>query len=197
MRHREIFNLRVFLATFVILSVVPISANAELAKRDHASKGEIWESDIKYYAATDTYYQLFEDYRTKGDNGVFWHQAASIASMKTYQGRRGRLAIINTADQQSWILSTFKLQTRLYDGDTWIGFRYMCSTRKVINVVGEEHQRSAFSLWDVPWYRREDITCTTDNISYMPVYIDGIKQRWKASGPKKAYPHYLVEYPPT
>ena len=51
-------------------------------------------------------------------------------------------------------------------------------------------------MWAKPWHRTK-VTCTTENIQYMPVhYLPQTKGfRWQASGPEKYFVSYLVEYP--
>jgi hypothetical protein len=194
MRHREIFGLRVILATLVLLTALPTLPIAEDAKRDRAVNGEIWRSDPKYYPDSDTYFQLVDDKKTHA-NGVDWSTAATAASKLTYKGRTGRLAIINSPNLQSWILKNYNFQALDYGGETFIGFRYLCSTLELFTVTGERYPRTAFSFWGIPW-NRSDVLCGVSTIPYMSIYIRGETNFWQAAGYLKRFPHYLVEYPP-
>jgi len=196
MRRRGFLGLSVLLATLILLSAAPMSSNAGDAKRDRAIDNEIWKSDVIYYSASDTYFQLIDDKQTHR-NGIDWSEAASLASKMSYRGRKGRLAIIDVPDKQARVMEAFNFSLLNYGGNTWIGLIYMCSTRKLVRVDGNEHPRSAFSFWDVPWHREDGIRCDTrPNLSYMGVYIHGSTNRWQATGWKKRFPHYIVEYPP-
>lgn len=190
-------SLNVYAALFLLLLAGFIPVRDANAGEDDAVFGEIWKSDVEHYAPKDSYFQLVDDKRNK-TNGIWWIQAAERATEMTYKGRRGRLAIIDTPDLQAWVMKHFNFRSRLrnYGGDTLIGLRYMCDSRKLVWVNGKEHPRTAFSFWDVPWYRNENIRCGLLPLPYMGVYIHGETSRWKASGYQKAYPHYLVEYPP-
>ena len=63
-------------------------------------------------------------------------------------------------------------------------------------MTGDEHPLKAFKMWAKPWHRTK-VTCTTENIQYMPVhYLPQTKGfRWQASGPEKYFVSYFVEYP--
>jgi hypothetical protein len=182
-------------ATLVLLTATLETADAEVAKRNRALHGEIWETDVHYYAATDTYFQLIDDKQTNND-GANWAQAASAASQRSYNGRKGRLAIIDNPNLQTWIIKKFNISALIgnYGGETWIGLRYMCNSHELWTVNGERYPRTAFTFWDVPWYRSH-IRCDTSNIPYMGVYIRAQTNRWQASGVRKRFVHYLVEYP--
>jgi hypothetical protein len=191
MRRYGFLALKVFLATFVLLGSAPMSS---YAARDGARPGEMWKSRPVYYEPSGSYFQLVSDMETRRA-GIMWHEAAAAASRMSYKGRPGRLAILDDGALYGWILENFRLQDRIYGGDTWIGLRYMCSTRTLMRVSGEEYPPSAFSVWGVPWYRDDSVHCGKGNLQYMGVHIHGKTSRWRAVGDRKAYPHFLVEFP--
>lgn len=186
-----VLALKIFLATFVLFGAAPMSS---YAARDGAALGEVVKSEPKYYEPSGTYFQLVDD-KSANSQGVDWAQAAEKASRMNYKGRPGRLAIVNDPALYGWILDNFRLVDLDHHGNTWIGFRYMCSTRTLMRVSGDEHPRTAFSFWDIPWYRSEDIICGKGQLPYMSVFIDGQTSRWRAAGYRKRFPHYFVEYP--
>ena len=191
MRRYGVLAPKIFLAIFVLLAAAP---TASYAARDGARYEEIWKSEPKYYEPSGSYFQLVED-KSVTSQGVDWMEAAEKASSMTYKGRPGRLAILSNAALYGWILENFRLVDRGHNGNTWIGFRYLCSTRTLMKVSGDEHPRTAFSVWDIPWYRSENIICGRGQLPYMSVFIDGQSSRWRAAGYRKRFPHYLVEYP--
>lgn len=189
----RICRMSVILLLAAVLASSPVQEST--AKEPGAENDDIWKSDVKYYRDTDTYFQLIDDKQTNND-GPNWSQAATAASQKRYKGRKGRLAIIDDPKLQNWIIKNFNLPARVgnYGGETWIGLRFLCSSRELWTVTGERYARTAFSFWDVPWHRSR-VRCETQNMSYMPLYISGKTSRWQACGSSKHFPHYLVEYP--
>lgn len=185
--------LKIFLAALILLSSALMSSYAVAQNRD-TGHGESWRSDPEYYEPSGSYFQLFRDNKQRM-SGVLWQEAAAAASKMTYKGRRGRLAIINDGALYSWILKKFEDLGRPGVGDTWIGLRYMCGSLTLMTVTGDEYPRSAFSIWDFPWYRVEHIRCGKGGVPWMGVYINGETSRWRAAGDRKGYLHYLVEYP--
>lgn len=184
--------LKIFLTTLILLSSAPVPSYAVAQNRD-TGHGAYWKSDPEYYEPSGSYFQLFRDNKQRM-SGVLWQEAAAAASKMTYKGRRGRLAIINDGALYGWLLEKFEVLGR--PGEyAWIGLRYMCGSRVLMRVTGDEHPRSAFSFWDYPWYREDGIRCGKGNLRWMGVYINGGTSRWRAVGDRKGWPFYLVEYP--
>jgi len=154
----------------------------------------LWKSTPKYHAETDSYFQFVRDTTGgSGRNGVHWDEAVRHAKRMTYKGRRGRLAIIDSADLYGWILRQWDLTTMPYAADTWIGLRYWCPYRELAWSNGTKYSFAAFTPWAVPWYRTGYTPCA-GGMSYMGVYIEGNTLRWQATPPNKAFLHYIVEY---
>lgn len=183
----------------VALSLLILPLAGALAQEDVLeSKRLIEHSKPISYPGNGHYYQLFEDFRFD-ESGLSWADARdSAASMTGPEGRRGRLVIIDNAELYSWILQTFDLKNRYYQGATWIGLRYWCAFRKLTLSDGSDYSPKAFAAWDTPWYRQDGINCDIqgDKLPYMGVYIAGDStQRWRATGYRKHMRFYIVEYP--
>lgn len=120
-----------------------------------------------------------------------WANAKKLAESRYYKNTQGRLAIVNN-------IATHQFISRQFKGDYfWIGLQYFCKSKTLIWIDGSDATKSGFSVWASNWARRE-IRCA--DMGYMPVHYTtsttpGEALRWQASGPKKAYRMYLVEYP--
>ncbi len=148
------------------------------------------------YPGNGSYFLLVEDFSTGHHEGVDWQEARTQAVKRQYKGRRGRLAVIDSADLHQWVLTTFNLGQYYHEGRTWIGLRYWCRYRQLTLASGEAYPDTAFTAWDRPWERPGGTTCTNnDKLPFMGVYIEGSVGRWRAAGYRKRYPYYLVEFP--
>lgn len=190
--------LRLF-ATIMACSITFSMFQTATAQREPSQLGEkgskIWESDVVLYDGNGSYYQLVTDF-SKDGSGATWEDARTLAAKRTYKGRKGRLAMMDSAALQQWVLSTFNLVERGYSGNTWIGIRYWCNFRKLTDINGATYSFQSFNAWDSPWYRDGGTRCDTNpKLPYMGVYIHGVASRWQAAGYLKRFPHYLVEYP--
>ncbi|MGF1606314.1 MAG: C-type lectin domain-containing protein [Rhodothalassiaceae bacterium] len=181
------------------LTAVPAASYQDLGSMGRkavaiAESEDVWASDPIYEESSDTYFQFFRDFRTNR-HGMRWEEARLFASRARYNGRKGRLVIIDTPEKYEAIISNFPLQY-VSNNYTWIGLRYWCLNRRLQWVDGGTPGRSAFSVWHAQWFRNPQITCSNSRINYMPVYLDGATLRWQASGQAKRFPHYIVEFPP-
>lgn len=144
---------------------------------------------------TGSYFELRIDNLSRIPSGydhATWADAERRAASLTYRGRRGQLAIVDDRQTFDFIQSKFRIIHQ-----TWIGLRYFCKFRKLVWVNGKIHPLSENQFWANPWYNNKRITCSNQNFEYMPVYLETLgKLRWRASGPKKFFTNYLVEYPP-
>lgn len=200
MRHRLVLGLRVFFAALILMTATAGSPVAEVKKNNRSLGHLTSKSEVKYFAPTDTYFQLIFDLETH-NQGPNWSEAVTLAARSSYKGRVGKLAIIDTPEEYSWFVKNFDLPARHYagrhGGNTWIGMRYVCRTREMVTAAGEPYARAAYSFWDVPWYREDLPKCgESRTLKWMGIYIKGETNRWRAVGFKKRFPHYLVEYPP-
>lgn len=143
-----------------------------------------------YHAPSDTYFQLVGDVVNRTGTGK-WAYAVAKAERMEHKGRQGRLAVVDNADLHRWIVNTFD-----FEDQVWIGLRYWCAARMLVWANGREHPSSGFGAWRAIWYRDSWSQCQKNQIPYMGVYYDGNTYRWRATGPKKRFHYYLVEYPP-
>jgi hypothetical protein len=151
----------------------------------------------------DTYYQLvsvrkFWPNRYKNDS-VRWYQANSLAFAMSFQGRRGRLAIVPNREVYEFLRDTFRI-----DAEAWIGLRYWCNYKKFTWLNGETHKLSNFQIWGAPWniggshrYESSPLVCSP-SVQYWPVHYWRTEYgfNWNANGDKKEMPLFFVEYPP-
>ncbi|GER06484.1 hypothetical protein GCM10007972_01870 [Iodidimonas muriae] len=153
-----------------------------------------WSSEPIFNEATGSYYQLARDVGLK--NGINWETANAKAQRLSFKGRKGRLAVIDTPELSAWLNENFPLNGVGYGGNTWIGLRYWCRFRQLSWSNSEVHPFNAFSIWDNPWYYRDEVRCGHPaDLPWMGVYIVGDTMRWRAVGFRKVMMHYLVEYP--
>ncbi len=182
--------------TLAIALLLSLESNAQRAPKELGERGsKLWESEVVLFEGNGSYYQLISDF-TRDNSGATWEDARSLAAERTYKGRHGRLAMLDSAELQNWVLGTFDLPERGYNGNTWIGIRYWCSFRKLTDIDGATYSFQSFSAWDTPWYRDGGTRCEINQkLPYMGVYIQGTASRWRAAGFLKRYPNFLVEYP--
>jgi hypothetical protein len=174
-------------AAFAIIALLA-TATQLAAQGLEKGAGGIGQSAVHFYEPSGSYFQLIRDQR--GDRtGHSWREAMQRAKRFDYKGRTARLAVVDNRALHRWLVRTFRLR-----GATWIGLRYWCSYRQLSWVTGDAQPFDDFGAWGSPWYRKWN--CDTGNFAYMPVYYTDGTARWKASGPKKAFRYYLVEYPP-
>ncbi len=194
--------LNILLAVFLAIAMGH-SAHAQewLRSYDEArfAGKPFWESEPVYDERTGSYFQLVRDQKNGGRpaHGPNWAEAAANASSMSYKGRQGRLAVIDSPELYQWILNQWDLAALRggHGGDTWIGLRYWCPYRQLAWSDGTEHSFTSFAPWARPWYRGDGIRCSKSAIPYMSVYIDPTTLRWRATGLRKRFMHYIVEYP--
>lgn len=172
---------------FLILLSTVLSL-AEVGRKTPNLEGTI-SAGPYYNPASKSYFELFRMQRLPGMQTRWWG-AQLLAEEKIFNNTRGRLAIVRDLDTHQFILRNF------LGKNYWIGLQYFCNSRALKWVDGTDAAQSKFSAWDSQW-SNTDIRCA--NMNYMPVHYTTatITQglRWRASGPNKGYPMYLVEYP--
>lgn len=194
-----------FPAALLVLVVMVLGALAfrvvpgeALAVMETNPGGFLWRSEPVYNPDTESYYQMVQETKvSKG--GPTWAQAQERAESWQYKGRQGRLAIIDSPQLYDWIRTEFILNNkRPHKGvgysHTWIGLRYWCSVRELIWVDGSEHPHDSYAPWNTPWHHG-GFTCTTNDLTYMGVFLSGETDLWLAVGSKKRWRSYVVEYP--
>lgn len=127
---------------------------------------------------------------------VRWEVAEKLASKRTHQGRRGRLAVIRSPEVYLFLLREFRS-----DHPAWIGLRYICRDRQLQWSSGQKFRKGDFQAWHHQWdqsVRGAGCRGTQGGERpFMPVAVspamDGFK--WFAVGGFKEYTRYFVEYP--
>lgn len=198
-RTARLWSAGVLFAVQLALFPIAVSEAQSLANahmRENANG--ILTSSIVYHEPSGSYFQLVRDTVTGlTRNGVSWSKANLNSASYSHQGRKGRLAIIDSPELQEWLLTRFDFADGPHEG-IWIGLRYWCSTNMLTTSDGRIYDRKTFVYWDTPWNRNDGIACgKTPNLEYMGIYIARASLRWKATGDKKAYTDYLIEYPPS
>ena len=167
----------------VILGIAAASFAANPPKKHEALAGPF------YNAETKSYFQLFR-HPSGTIRGYNWATANDRALRKHYKGERGRLAIIKDPKTLEFVREKFSIS-----GATWIGGRYFCKYSKLLWADGKLQTPRVSGMWHAQWHRT-DVRCA--NAGYMPIYLTSPDRGgvfWQASGPKKAFYYYLVEYP--
>ena len=149
-----------------------------------------------YNPATKSYFQLFDDNLLPGN----WEAARKRAATKSYNGVRGRLAVVDSMETHNFILRNFGLNWR--EASVWIGLRYWCSVRMLQWEGGLPYspsESSHFKMWHSHWSRSDSNACGADKsrkVGYAPVYYRNIGGtiRWQAVGAAKYFKAYLVEF---
>jgi len=181
-------NLTIFLTGVLSLIIAAASpAQAEVGRKAPGLDG-LTSAGPYYNPASKSYFELWYMHRKSGQNG--WIHAKMKAERKIYKGVRGRLGTIKNLDTHQFLIRTFKAD------NYWIGLQYFCASQSLKWVDGSDATKSNFSAWDSQWSNTH-IRCA--DMGYMPVHYTSDTAtgtlRWRASGPRKAYNMYLVEYP--
>jgi hypothetical protein len=148
-----------------------------------------------YYAIIDVHAR-----QMKFHTGYVWREALEDAPRNVYHGVHGRLAIISSRETHEFLMRAFYG----FDDYLWIGFRYGCEAKRLIDSTGRIVPKAAFSVWDSPWNQDPVAVCIVnpythklDPGSYGAVAYSPFSKgfRWVVKGPAKGYNAYLIEYP--
>lgn len=172
---------------------------------ESAAASPLYDTPV-YDPSSKSYFALIDGTKrqTRYHTGYVWSEAFEEAQTRLFHGVRGRLATIRSVETYEFLLTTFKSDT-----DTWIGYRYMCQSRQLLNSTGLSLSKASFQAWDTEW-KQDEFACavnkfthdygTTDTPSakaYAPIAIQPAAKgfRWFAKGPGKGYTAYLIEWP--
>jgi len=145
----------------------------------------IYDPDSKRYFAlmrSDT-----RDFRS------MWHTVTQQAQSQSFEGVRGRLAIVDSLEVHEFLLRHFPPQ---YGQWVWIGLRYLCQSRQLEWSDGRIFQPGSFQAWAPNWKIDPYFCMDTDRGSknYGPVAYSPDRQ-WVGVGLHKGYDYYFVEFP--
>lgn len=153
-----------------------------------------------YDGATKSYFALIDgrQHRSRYHSGFVWDEARNDAATREYGGVRGRMATISSIETHLFLLNTFHPTA-----PTWIGIRYDCAARRLIDSSDHVVPKDAFAAWDKNW-KQDQFVCTINRYMHtfdVPAYApiaysapaDGF--RWIAKGPQKVYDYYFIEFP--
>lgn len=181
-RHRRIFS------GFVALMLI-IGWGAGAAR---AASGP---GDAPIYSpATKSYFQMVQSTGRHGN----WPEALDQVRGLTYNGVRGRLAVINSPEAHEFIMRNFDVSH-----PTWIGLRYWCEFR-MLEWVGlrpfSPTDPDQFQAWHPQWARNHAF-CPPNASgpgAFMVVYYQPLGETsalWQAVRRGKGFGRILVEYP--
>ena len=162
-------------------------AHAEVGKKSPSLDG--FQTAGPYYnPASKSYYELI---RVTGMiKRPDWENVKIEAEKRFVKDTQGRLATIKNLETHQFIMKNFK------GGNFFIGLQYFCSSRTLKWVDGLDAAATGFPAWDSKW---SNTHIRTAGEAFMPFHdpIDNATRtlRWRASGPRKFYELYLVEYP--
>lgn len=181
----SLLSIRAYRLSLAVLALAGITGGSWNAIAQGTGKNPV-PIDPIYNPHTKSYFEL----RTDLPYPSRWPDAVKHARSKVFKGTRGRLAVVRDLKTHSFLKANFHLNRQ-----AWIGMRFFCGVRKLVWVDGQEHSRRAFKVWARNWHRTR-INCKTTRIAYMPMYYTESDYgfRWQASGPKKSFISYFVEY---
>jgi hypothetical protein len=177
----------ILLPIYVIASFVVVIAHGSALADEKVVQGPVFDP------RTGSYFELWERTTALRHNGPTWQQADYDISKLHYKGRTARLAVVPDQEALDFIAENFSLPSA-----TWIGLRYFCRFRKLLWTSGDVVPLRSVALMWAPQWHRTDITCTTENIEFMPVALTDRRTgapRFQATGPAKGFYYVLVEYP--
>lgn len=130
--------------------------------------------------------------------GVSWEQAYVEAQSHVFKGVHGRLAIVDSFQVHQFLLLTFRPNDA-----TWIGMRYLCTSRQLELSDGQLFKKGEFEAWDpAGWNQGENICGSYTGAiilkgeHFAPVAYTGIPSfRWVAKGRGKLFHLYFIEFP--
>jgi len=157
------------------------------------------------FPGTGAYYELVNirnqypgRFGRKGVTG--WHQVKALAEERFHEGRRGRLAVVNSKEISDFLRDTFKPVR-----PAWIGLRYWCSFKRLQWVTGESIRPGDFENWGRDWnvnggsptIPNRVTQCRRTGHDYWPVHYWSVRNgfRWNANGMFKHFRAFFVEYP--
>lgn len=169
--------------------LVMVAGLAALAVEKPPSASVGVEQGPFYDPRTGSYFEL----RVSNVRRPNWHNTRIEAARLSYEGRRGRLAVVKDLETLNFLREHFR-----FNDEAWIGLQFFCKFRKLMWITGEIQPLNSPGMWAPRWYRNEDVRCINANIDYMSVYLT--KEAvgtvsWQAVGQEKFQKTYIVEYP--
>lgn len=155
-----------------------------------------------YDQSSKSYFALIDgtNHNTKFHGSLWvWEEALTDAPTKLYKGVHGRLAIISSVETYEFLMKTFQVPA-----DTWIGYKYLCKAKRLIDSTGRDVTNNQFAAWDQKWNQDPGIACAVNQFThdyepnaYAPVAIGSMREgfRWFVKGPAKGYTYYFIEWP--
>jgi len=184
-----------FVAAFLLVAIAPVTAEP------------LYNKPV-YNPETKSYFELFatnpEAARTRLSGGTAqwkWRDAYRVAASRSYNGVRGRLAIVPSQSVHQFLRNTFEPNI-----SAWIGLRYWCKFHKLQWVDGTLPESGAFAIWGPIWNQgttspdqsKDRAPCDSSLKSlHLGVHYwstrDGFY--WNANGYNKEFSAIFIEYP--
>lgn len=188
--------------TLLLIACLPVAGSAAGNKKPPTT-GTLYNQPVKF-PGNGHYYELVKAQAGDSERGAHveeipWYFAVTRASERYYNGRRGRLAVVDSKALNDWLAKTFHPRQI-----TWIGLRYWCKYNKLQWENGTFWKRGDYANWDRVWARASTQPprgtarprCKGKNW-FWPVHYWGIQHgfHWNANGYRKEGHAYFVEYP--
>jgi hypothetical protein len=183
-------------------SVTPGLPGASTEKPQKADTGPVVYKAI-YNPETKSYFELYQitvkDVATTGGiPDISWGEAKTLAESRAYKGARGRLAVVKTEETNKFIVKNLRPS-----GGTWIGLRYICSTRTLQWVTGEIWPLSSYTNWHSIWNSplggpgNGSARANCPSWPYLGVHYWGADGgfKWNANGAPKRFYYMIIEFP--
>ncbi len=138
-----------------------------------------------YNGATKSYFQLVT---VPARRTVRWNSARAQARGMVFNGVRGRLAVVDSAEIMEFVRDNFEVAE-----PTWVGARLLCKPRKLLWENAKIQQRSDYARWHERWASSAR-QCPA--VRYMPLFLTAEREGfyWRASEPRQGLKYALVEF---
>ncbi len=138
-----------------------------------------------YNGATKSYFQLVT---VPADRTAMWHSARARARGMVFNGVRGRLAVVDSAEIMVFVRDNFEVT-----GATWVGARFICKPRKLLWENAKIQDRGDYARWHQRWATSAR---QCPKVRYMPLFLTAERAGfyWRASEPRQGLKYALVEF---
>jgi hypothetical protein len=177
---KEIHMTRIRLIAFSSAVVMAaLSGVGARAAENGAAAGPV------YNGATKSYFQLVT---VPARRVARWNRARARARQMVFNGVRGRLAVVDSAEIMAFVRDNFEVAE-----PTWVGARFFCGPRKLLWENAKIQDRGDYARWHRRW---ASSARQCSKVRYMPLFLTAEREGfyWRASEPRQGLRYALVEF---